>query len=155
MNIKGSIALKMLFITAIIPIAIAITVAVADGDAGDMHKIPDAPPEYLDMVNPNDSSVVDERFLKKASKLYKLKCKKCHGIEGDGNGPNAESFEIKPAAFSKPGYLAQRKDGQLFWIMMYGSENTEMAPVGPDSDIGLSEQQLWQLIAYLRYRFTN
>ncbi len=46
---------------------------------------------------------------------------------------------IKPAAFSKPGYPESRKDGQLFQIMMSGGELTEMALVGPDSDVGLSE----------------
>ena len=123
--------------------------------AEEMHEIPEAPPEYLEMVNPINYEEVDEDFLKKTGRLYKRKCRKCHGAEGDGKGPNAEHFVIRPAAFSAPGYLAGRKDGQLFWIMMYGSEGTEMTPVGPDSDVGLSEEQLWQLIAYMRSRFTR
>jgi mono/diheme cytochrome c family protein len=123
--------------------------------AGQGHKIPDAPPEYLALVNPINDEEVDEKFLKKAGKLYKRKCRKCHGEKGDGKGPNAENFVIMPAAFSTPGYLATRKDGQLFWIMMNGSDGTEMAPVGPDSDVGLSEEKLWQLIVYLRRTFTN
>ena len=122
---------------------------------GEEHKIPTAPPEYLDRVNPVNYEEVDENFLKSVSKLYQRKCKKCHGEKGDGKGSKAELFIIKPAAFSTPGYLAQRKDGQLFWIMMNGSENTEMEPVGPYSDVGLSEEQLWNLIAYLRHTFTN
>ncbi len=122
---------------------------------GEEHRIPDAPAEYLEMVNPVDYKQVDEAFLKQAGRLYKRKCSKCHGEEGDGQGSKAEFFIIKPAAFSSPGYLAGRKDGQLFWIMMNGSDDTEMEPVGPDSDVGLSEEQLWQLIAYLRNRFTG
>ena len=98
---------------------------------------------------------VDEAFLKQTGKLYKRKCKKCHGENGDGKGSKAEFFIIKPAAFSTPGYLAKRKDGQLFWIMMNGSEGTEMEPVGPYSDVGLSEENLWQLIVYLRRTFTH
>jgi mono/diheme cytochrome c family protein len=127
------------------------TTAVAGGE----HKIPTAPPEYLDRVNPVNYEAVDEVFLKSAGKLYKRKCKKCHGDKGDGKGSKAEFFIIKPAAFSTPGYLAQRKDGQLFWIMMNGSENTEMEPVGPDSDVGLSEEDLWNLVVYIRRTFTN
>jgi mono/diheme cytochrome c family protein len=119
------------------------------------HKIPDAPPEYLSMTSPVDYQEVDEAFLKETGKLYKRKCKKCHGVEGDGKGSKAEFFIIKPAAFSAPGYLANRKDGQLFWILMNGSEGTEMEPVGPYSDVGLSEEQLWQLIAYLRRTYTR
>ena len=123
--------------------------------AGEDHAIPDAPPEYLSLSNPVDYQELDEAFLKKAGKLYKRKCSKCHGEEGDGKGSKAEFFIIKPAAFSTPGYLDYRKDGQLFWIMMNGSEGTEMEPVGPYSDVGLSEEQLWQLIAYLRSTFTR
>ncbi len=130
-------------------ILFAATAAVAGGE----HQIPKAPSGYLDMVSPVNYNEVDEDFLKKAGKLYKRKCRKCHGVNGDGNGSKAEYFVIKPTAFNAPGYLAQRKDGQLFWIMMNGSEGTEMVPVGPDSDVGLSEEKIWELIAYIRNRF--
>jgi mono/diheme cytochrome c family protein len=123
--------------------------------ADEKHQIPDAPPEYLEMVNPINYEEVDEAFLKKTGKLYKRKCSKCHGEDGDGQGSKAEFFIIKPAAFSTPGYLDKRKDGQLFWIMMNGSEGTEMEPVGPYSDVGLSEERIWQLIAYVRRTFTR
>jgi len=123
--------------------------------AGEEHKTPTAPAEYLDMVSPVNDNEIDEDFLKQTGKLYKRKCKKCHGEKGDGKGSKAEFFIIKPAAFSAPGFLAGRKDGQLFWILMNGSEGTEMEPVGPYSDVGLPEEQLWNLIAYLRRTFTN
>ena len=129
--------------------------AVATATAGGEHQIPEAPTEYLEMINPIDYETVDEDFLKKIGKLYKRKCSKCHGENGDGQGSKAEFFIIKPAAFSSPGYLAGRKDGQLFWIAMNGSDGTEMEPVGPDSDVGLSEEKLWQLIAYIRRTFTR
>ena len=117
------------------------------------HQIPTAPQEYLDMQNPIVE--MDGKLLKTTSRLYKRKCSKCHGKKGDGKGYYAESIEIKPAAFSTPNYMANRKDGQLFWIMINGSEGTEMVPVGPGTDIGLSEQQMWELITYLRKTFTN
>ncbi len=62
---------------------------------------------------------------------------------------------FKPAAFSKPGYPESRKDSQLFRIMMNGSELTEMVLVGPDCDVGLSEQKLWQLNVYIRKTFAR
>ncbi|MFK5969388.1 MAG: cytochrome c [Candidatus Marithrix sp.] len=117
------------------------------------HQIPIAPQEYLDMQNPIVE--MNEQLLKTTSRLYKRKCSKCHGKKGDGKGYHAESIEIKPAAFSTPDYMANRKDGQLFWIMMNGSDGTEMVPVGPGTDIGLSEQQMWELITYLRKTFTK
>jgi len=128
---------------------------VSGTSADEKHQVPDAPPEYLEMVNPINYEEVDEAFIKKVGKRYKRKCSKCHGENGDGKGSKAEFFIIKPAAFSTPGYLENRKDGQLFWIMMNGSEGTEMEPVGPYSDVGLSEERMWQLIAYLRRTFTR
>ena len=120
------------------------------------HQIPVAPQEYLDMENPIDEDDVDDDFLKKARRLYKSKCDKCHGSSGDGEGSAADEIEDpKPTALNAPGYMEGRKDGQLFWIVMYGSEGTEMNGFGPESDAGLSEEKIWQLVSYMRAKFTN
>jgi mono/diheme cytochrome c family protein len=124
-------------------------------NAAEAHKIPTAPPEFLALENPIGKDQMDKKFLKKAARLYKRKCKSCHGVDGDGNGPKAETIEIKPAAFSKPGYLAGRKDGQLYWIIMNGSEGTEMEPKGPKTRANLSEREVWTLITYIRHAFTR
>ncbi len=127
----------------------------AAASAAEEHKIPTAPPEFLALENPIAKEEMDEKFLKKTARLYKRKCKSCHGIEGDGNGSKAEFMEIKPAAFSKPGYLAGRKDGQLYWILMNGSPGTEMEARGPGTRENLSEREIWSLIAYIRHAFTR
>jgi len=119
------------------------------------HQTPVAPQKYLDMQTPIDEDDIDEDFLKRVHKLYKRKCTKCHGAEGDGKGSASEDIEIKPAALNAPGYLEERSDGQLFWITLVGSEDTEMEGFGPDSDAGLSEEQLWELVSYIRARFTR
>ena len=120
------------------------------------HQIPVAPQEYLDMENPIDEDDVDDDFLKKVGRLYKSKCTKCHGAEGDGQGSAAEDItDPKPTALNVPGYMDGRKDGQLFWIVAYGSEGTEMNGFGPESDAGLSEEKVWQLVTYMRAKFTN
>jgi mono/diheme cytochrome c family protein len=119
------------------------------------HQTPVAPQEYLDMENPIDEDDVDEDFLKKVRRTYKSKCKKCHGVDGDGEGSAAEDIEIKPTAFNAPGYLEGKSDGQLFWITLVGSEGTEMEGFGPDSDAGLAEEKLWELVSYMRAKFTE
>ena len=120
------------------------------------HKIPDAPAEYLAMENPIKDEEVDEKFLRNIDKLYRRKCKKCHGAVGDGQGRAADDVsDPKPTALNAPGYLASRKDGQLFWITMYGSDGTEMEGYGPDSDVGLSEEKVWRLVSYMRAKFTK
>ena len=119
------------------------------------HQTPIAPQEYLDMENPIDEDDVDDDFLKRVKRTYKSKCKKCHGPEGDGQGSAAEDIEIKPTAFNTPGYMDEKSDGQLFWISLYGSEDTEMEGFGPESEAGLSEEKIWELVSYIRVKYTN
>ena len=123
--------------------------------AAEEHQIPVAPQEYLDMENPIDEDDVDDIFLKKVRRTYKSKCGKCHGMKGDGEGSAAEDIEIKPTVFNAPGYLEEQSDGQLFWITLVGSETTEMEGFGPDSDAGLSEEKIWELVSYIRAKFTR
>ncbi|MBF0455842.1 MAG: cytochrome c [Magnetococcales bacterium] len=125
--------------------------------AEETHRIPDAPSAYLEKKNPYNLKEFsqDEKLIKKFGRNYKRKCQKCHGEQGDGLGPRAESFIIKPAAFAKPGYLKERKDGQLFWIIENGSPGTEMPPHRLGSRANLTEDEIWQFITFLRYQFTK
>lgn len=122
--------------------------------AGD-HKTPDAPADFLSKESPVKAEEADEAVLKAGGKIYAKKCAKCHGESGDGKGSAAGEMVIKPTALSAPGYMAGRKDGQLFWILMNGSPNTEMKAFGPGSDQNYSEDELWQVIAYMRSTFTK
>ncbi len=118
------------------------------------HEIPTAPDEYLKMENPYAEA--DEDVLKAAGKLYKRKCKKCHGSKGDGKGSSAADLEIKPPDFTKPGYLAGIKDGQLYWVLLKGgSEEAEMEAYGPGTDANISEDDLWKLVTYIRTNFSK
>jgi hypothetical protein len=125
--------------------------------AEETHRIPDAPPDYLEKVNPYDvgSILQDKKFIKKIGRLYKRKCQKCHGVRGDGNGPRAEGFIIKPVAFAQPGYLQRRRDGQLYWIIENGSPGTEMPAHGFGSRANFNKDEIWQVITFLRHKFTN
>lgn len=115
------------------------------------HQVPAAPQNYLDMKNPlTESQAVVER----GESVYK-KCKKCHGAKGDGKGSGADGLEIKPTAFSAPGYLKGRADGQLFFILEKGSPNTDMEAWGPGSESNLSKDDMWSVITYLRKAFTK
>ncbi len=119
------------------------------------HVTPTAPADYLAKSNPFGSEDFDPAVTKKGGRLFKTKCRKCHGVEGDGQGPNAELLIIKPVAFAAQGYLAGRKDGQLYWIIENGSEGTDMIAHGPGSRINLNEEEIWKIVAYLRSAFTN
>lgn len=118
------------------------------------HKTPTAPADYLAKTNPYSVDDMDE-FEKAAEKIYKRKCKKCHGKEGDGKGSGAEDMDPMPTAFKSPGYLKAKKDGQLFWIIENGSDGTEMNGFGPGSETNLSEEEIWKVITNMRSKYTN
>lgn len=117
--------------------------------------IPDAPAEALARTNPITAESFNKMTYRRVARLYKNKCKKCHGVKGDGQGPRADEMIIKPARFSDPGYLSGRKDGQLFWIIANGSPGTDMPAHGPGTRINLTEDEIWRLVYYLRKSFTN
>ncbi len=68
--------------------------------------------------------------------LYLDKCAKCHGPQGEGLG-------ARPSLHSER--TAREQDGEFFWILEHGSRFNGM-PAWRD----LPEQQVWQLVAYLR-----
>jgi mono/diheme cytochrome c family protein len=117
-------------------------------------KTATAPADYLAKTNPYSVDDMDE-FKKAAKKIYKRKCKKCHGKSGDGKGSSAEDMDPMPTVFNDSGYLEGRKDGQLFWIIENGSKDTEMSDFGPGSDVNLSEDDIWKVVTYIRSQFTK
>ncbi|MCP4298268.1 MAG: cytochrome c [Proteobacteria bacterium] len=108
---------------------------------GDLkYEIAETPAEYLDLENPYTS----QADLKKGEELYQDKCGDCHGIAGEGDDEGAVVFNNKK-------YMQSRSDGQLFYISLEGNgEDATMEAWGPDSDYGLSEKKLWQMISYIR-----
>ncbi|NGZ06817.1 MAG: cytochrome c [Magnetococcales bacterium] len=119
------------------------------------RQIPTAPADFLSKENPVKAEEADEAIIKEGGKIYTKKCQKCHGETGDGKGSAAGELTIKPTNLSAPGYLASRKDGQLLWILLQGSPNTEMKAYGPGSEQNYSEEDLWKVITFMRVTFTK
>ena len=106
-----------------------------------------APAEYLALKDPLPS---DAQNLKAGEKLFLGKsdgarCAMCHGKKGDGKGPMAEQFVPRPRNFACAETVNGIPDGQLFWIIRFGSPGTSM----PAHD-ELDDTQIWQLVAHLR-----
>ena len=105
-----------------------------------------APLEYLDKVNPLR---IDPRNLKKGKVLYRLKakraCKFCHGMEGLGDGSMSDLQPMPPRNFTCKKYMNSIKDGELFWVIREGIDDS-----GMPSYKHLSDKKIWQLIQYIR-----
>jgi len=106
-----------------------------------------APEEYYNLKNPLEAS---EKNLKAAERLYvggkkTVGCAMCHGKKGDGKGELASQFVPRPRNFACAQTVRDIPDGQLYWIIRFGSPGTSM-PAHED----LGDEQLWQLVLYLR-----
>ena len=83
--------------------------------------------------------------------LYVANCKRCHGETGLGNGELAQDLTPSPALLA---YLVQQPiavDQYLLWSISEGGKqfNTAM----PAFKKVLTQEQIWQIIAYLRAGF--
>lgn len=81
--------------------------------------------------------------------LYPEYCAACHGARGYGDGPRATSLRDRPLPLTGFHLLA-RSDGEMFWLVANGMRdgNGELAMPGSAGD--LSEEQIWDLIDYVR-----
>jgi mono/diheme cytochrome c family protein len=74
-----------------------------------------------------------------------LACVECHGENGDGLGKIAKGMTPRPRNFACQEMIKDTPDGQLFWIIQYGSKGTGMMGFKT-----LKDEQIWQLVLYLR-----
>ena len=81
--------------------------------------------------------------------LYEGKggCHLCHGVSGKGDGPAANMHQHVTRDFTNCAFQKEREDGELFWIIKYGSSGTGMQPLIPAL---LSEEEGWKVVAYVR-----
>ncbi|WP_169542677.1 cytochrome c/FTR1 family iron permease [Sphingomonas baiyangensis] len=64
--------------------------------------------------------------LARADKLYAQNCASCHGMNGDGRGPNAARLDPPPIAFSDKDRADQRSLFGLYQVISQGLDGTAM-----------------------------
>jgi cytochrome c peroxidase len=107
----------------------------------------EAPVEMLALENPLEASP-DQ--LEAGQKLFHetavpMACRFCHGDLGNGQGPMAAGLDPPPRNFTCAETMQSLADGQLFWIIRNGSVGTGMMAYPT-----LTDEQIWQLVLYLR-----
>ena len=108
--------------------------------AGDALSIDAQPTMYQSSPLPFDVETIAA-----GAPLYRDNCAQCHGRFGYGDGPNAAQLAVKPADLARV-HVAHHSDGSLFWWVRHGKGEGAM-PAFADL---LSEEQAWDLVAYLR-----
>ena len=106
-----------------------------------------APDEYYTRVNPLASTSVNPITAEAIfqGEAGTANCAICHGKKGDGRGILASQYDPPPRNFSCAKTINGVPDGQLFWIIRFGSPGTAM-PAHP----ALKDEQIWQIVLYLR-----
>ncbi|MFZ5723146.1 MAG: c-type cytochrome [Pseudomonadota bacterium] len=106
-----------------------------------------APDEYLQRQNPLPATRAHRQA---GERLYldsdaSIGCAVCHGKTGNGLGPLASQFNPRPRNFACAATVNGIPDGQLFWIIRFGSPGTAMP-----AHAKLDDTQVWQLVHHLR-----
>lgn len=102
-----------------------------------------APGELAGAINPLRG---DAQAIVAGQQLYRTNCAACHGQNGQGDGPSAAGLKPRPADFSQHMLPGKHTDGQVFLWIADGYSGSAM----PAWRERLSEQEIWQLVSYLR-----
>jgi mono/diheme cytochrome c family protein len=102
---------------------------------------------------PTEPEVTPERIKAGQALFQHLECWKCHGVEGRGNGPSADTLQddqnrpIKPFNFHDEGrFKCGTSDQDLYRIFMTGLDGTPM----PSFADNVKPDEAWDLVFYLR-----
>ena len=111
---------------------------------------PSAMKEALSYKAPfGEARTAQPQIVAEGKTLYegKARCFVCHGMTGKGDGSVAHMFAPPPRDFTDCAFQKEREDGELFWIIKYGSPGTGMKQLIPGL---LSEEEGWKIVAYVR-----
>lgn len=103
------------------------------------HAIPE---EAAALENPVE---VSEASVETGATLFSENCAICHGTEGRGDGPTAETLDPPPADLHAD-HVQILTDGELFWVITHGVEGTGM-PAWEDT---LTEEERWDIVNFIR-----
>ena len=102
-----------------------------------------APGETSGPINPYQ---VTAQTNVAGQKLYLANCVPCHGSSGRGDGPASVGLNPRPGNFTQHMVPGKHTDGQVFLWIANGYPNSAMPAWSPR----LTDEQIWQLVGYLR-----
>jgi len=104
-----------------------------------------APEEAKKMKNPVKAT---NASIQKGKEIYGKKCALCHGIKGDGKGPNSAGLNPKPTNF-KESHGEKMTDGEHFWKITTGRGAM------PSFEKDLTVEDRWHVIDYVNTLMKN
>lgn len=83
--------------------------------------------------------------LAKGKDIYKAKCQRCHGVNGKGNGPDAD-LDHPPGDLADAKRASRNPDG----VMYYKIWNGRVKPKMPMFKSEISKTDVWTVIQYVK-----
>ena len=99
------------------------------------------PPTAKEEKNP---LTVDDTLLTAGKKLFAQKCQRCHGPDGKGDGPDADSDHADIMDLTNPKQTEANPDGVVFYKVWHGRQEPRM----PAFEDQLTKDQAWTVVAY-------
>jgi mono/diheme cytochrome c family protein len=100
-------------------------------------------PERWDVIAYSYMLSTTPEEVTQGSELYAANCASCHGVSGEGDGPEAGALSISPVDFTNQEFMGSRSATDLFDSITNGLGEMH-------SYADLSEQERWALTAFLR-----
>ncbi len=102
------------------------------------------PPDADTQKNP---LTVDEKVLNAGKAVFKKNCTRCHGPAGLGDGEDADPDAREKMDLTNPKGADRNSDGVVFHKIWNGRRKPKMPAF---KDEGLTEQQVWSVVAYVQ-----
>ena len=140
----------LVFLAAVLPVFVMVSSCTVNRHPT-VDRVPShAMEEALSFKAPfGDTRTASPEIVAKGKALFegKAKCVTCHGKNGKGDGPAAHMHKPAPRNFTDCEFQKAREDGELYWIIKYGSPGTGMQAMIPNA---LTEEEGWDVVAYIR-----
>jgi cytochrome c oxidase cbb3-type subunit 3 len=87
---------------------------------------------------------------KAGRELYNKWCSSCHGVAGKGDGPVSAGLPVRPGNHADGTRMNILTDTYLFTIVKQGGPAVQKSQMMPPWGTQLKDQQIWDVIAYMR-----
>ena len=95
-------------------------------------------------------SAEDKGDAAKGKVSFDNTCVACHGPEGKGDGVASAALDPKPRDLSNGEYVSTLSNEHLYKVISEGGASVGLSPLMASWGGVLSEQDIWNVIAYLR-----
>jgi mono/diheme cytochrome c family protein len=96
------------------------------------------------------SLIAQAADAEQGKKLYGQFCASCHGQSGKGDGAAAAALNPKPRDHTDKDYMSKMSDADMLKVIKNGGASIGRSPLMPPWGASLKDDQIQDIIAYIR-----